>query len=143
MIYLTVLLLLLFSQHENKTLLILPVGQKVFFLHGDRRVSCKCHSCASISLCPSMVCHILRVCTVIAIEHNYGVSVLMLYIFSVLMEDAFVCRPARPWDALNECPTIHGISTAITWDVCWDVRSNKTPYGISKAWLVRLSEQER
>ena len=88
MIYLTVVvLLLLFSQHENKTLLTVPAGHKLFFLHGDRHVSCKCHSCASISLLPSLVRHVLRVCTGIAIEHNYGVSVVMLYMFSVQMED--------------------------------------------------------
>ena len=110
--YLTVVLLQFFTQHESETLLILPVGQNFLFLHGDRRVSCKCHSCASISLCPSLVCHVLRVCTVIAIEHNYGVYVLMIYIFSVLMEDASVCRQARPWDALDECPTVHPISSA-------------------------------
>ena len=110
--YLTVALLQFFTQHESETLLILPVGQKLLFLHGDRHVSCKCHSCASISLCPSLVCHVLRVCTFIAIEHNYGVSVLMLYIFSALMEDASVCRPARPWDALDECSTVHDISSA-------------------------------
>ena len=107
--YLTVVLLQCFTQLESETL---PIGQKFLFLHGDRRVSCKCHSCASISLCPPLVCHVLRVCTVIAIEHNYGVSVLMLYLFSVLMEDASVCRPARPWDALHECSTVHDISSA-------------------------------
>ena len=28
------------------------------------------------------------------------------------MEDAYVCRHARPWDALDECPTVHDISSA-------------------------------
>ena len=46
-----------------------------------------CHSCASIALWPSLVRHVLRVCTGIAIEHNYGVSVLILHMFSVQMED--------------------------------------------------------
>ena len=95
-----------------------------------RCLFCLHRLCVRISLWQSLVCHVLRVCTVIAIKHNYGVSVLMLYIFSVLMEDASVCLSARPWDALNECPSVHDRSTAIIWDVCWDVRSNKTPYGI-------------
>ena len=121
--YLTVVLFQLFTQHENETLRILTVGQKLFFLHGDRRVSCKCHSCASISLWPSLVCHVLRMCTVIAIEHNYGVSVLMLYTFSVLMEDASVGWPARPWDALNECCLSSALSFVFfRFDSCLLVR---------------------
>ena len=43
-------LLQLFTQHENETLLILHVGQKWFFRHVDNRLSCKCHSCASIAI---------------------------------------------------------------------------------------------
>ena len=49
-----------------------------------------CFSAVNVTVVPALpfdrlwcVIHVLRICTVIAIEHNYDVSVLMLYIFSV------------------------------------------------------------
>ena len=80
--YLTVTLLQLFTQQENETLLILLVGQKLFFLNKFFMVTGV--SAENVTVVPafpfdhhSLGCHVLRVCTIIAIEHNDGVSAIM------------------------------------------------------------------
>ena len=73
---LTVLLLQGFTQHENELLLILSVGQELVLLHCHGHVSCECHSSASISFGPSLVCHVLCVSVFIPIKDDYGISVL-------------------------------------------------------------------
>ena len=77
----------------------------------------------------------MRVLTLIAIKHDYGIYVLPPYIFSVLVADVSVCRSAGPWDTLKKCPTIQGILDAIMWDICWDIRFTKFPNGISEGDL--------
>ena len=66
--------------------LFLPVSQKQVLLHCDRGVPCKCHRCASIAFWPCLVSHVLRVITSVTIKYYYGISVLVRYILSVLVD---------------------------------------------------------
>lgn len=80
MVFLTILLLKLFTQHKNESLFMLPIGKKQFLLRCERHVSCKGHSSTSIPFRPFLVCHVLRVSTLIAIKfdkYDYDLSVLL------------------------------------------------------------------
>ena len=55
----------------------------------------------------------------------------------------FISRSMGPWDSLYKCSTIQAILTAINYIICWEMRLDKIPDGISESWLVCFSKQER